>query len=1277
MDKLLKPIKPKRYITGGTGLDFARRILERGAARRLYEPSYGDLIFAVGAAGERGDIMSVLELLENVLDALKNGLGTRGGQLSLYVRGTLSLVRNILSVGGNSPEYRTAAAIYNELCERLSDGVFSEKASENRVEATDALETLREKLRENILLIKNAEKTRSSALSVREYTAAGRVLPAARALGASGFWLLRMAERDPELMKTVKSNRSFLELALRCEELRRRGSELRRGFSVLIANLNERQSDFIGRFIRERGLFSSILKERDGSGADGVLNVPADSASDLKYLAERSSERELNRFFREFYRELGRESRDSNSVRSFYGNAGTVSSVFSSEKDMREFFEAADLKSVERLCEQLSERSQGEVNVLREAEREYERLSEMSEELVKRAFSVLERQVSKEELSWEQIREKIRSSELFREYVMPDVQNVSNELYSADSELVLSFAEFAVNKVRELREVQGGAVPSGISLDTAEKLERILYYGQSEISVKCAEIRRLISTAADHEIKELSRLYAEFTGVGSTERILREMRSAAESVKPENRLEAIRVLLSSAASENAEARTLLTEIADFTAKNGSGSFREILERSGGYSKLEALFTAENGSEYERFSERVGKLFSEYDGRTLTKTLERLRSFSDSRGLLREFESALSETENSSRTEIFSENLSEFEQTAGGLLSVLELCENHSGELPETLVKIAESLEKTRRFESADIRRQTASELAKTLSERSLSEKTEGRYSSELKAISDELSEISSEEQFSSERFSALENKFYELAEKVRLEYSDTPNAGNNLAQSEIKSLRRELYELRNSVLNGTESASVASNASVTSNDVSDIGRFLERISRLSDSVSNTEGVSEMQRLYISRLSELAKTLSERRFSEKSEGRYFSQLKEISEELSEISSEEQFSSERFSALENKLYELAEKTELEYSEAPNARDNAVQSEIRSLRRELYELRNSVLNGTESASVASNASVTSNDVSDIGRFLERISRLSDSVSNTEGVSEMQRLYISRLSELAKTLSKRRFSEKSDTGVRERFTRELFGAFSDSTAVQSIGETLNVLRLAYPYTGSERDLTFLTNFGEYSPADREFSGRLVYGVSELSELSKFSSYSALSNFSNSLNFSNLSREILRERDIEKILPKMSFIALRRNSVERQTTRAERELLIHLTKSANSPTERIFRQTSEQTERTDYSAAELFYTEEYFDSSGSAITVNYAVQPKGFSDNSDEVVGRLSGLKSKLDDVSRQLESVKTSEEEMTKRFMLKSERAVLEKEIKSSIEQDITLAGKRHGIY
>ncbi len=1275
---MLKPIKPKKYITGGAGLDFARKVLERGAARGLYESDLGELVFAAGTVGEREDITSVLELLENVLDALKNGLGTRGGRLSLYVSGTLSLVRNILSVGGNSSEYRAAAAIYNEICERLSGGVVTVKSAENKSadmhnsDNFDDFDDLREKLRETVRLVKNDEKKRSEYSTYSEYTA--RELPAASALGASAGWTLRMAKRDPELLKTVKSNRSFLELALRCEEMRRRSTELRRTFSVLAAALNERQSEFLGRFIRERGLFSSVLREQGGE-----KNSVDRSAEELKYLAEHSSERELSGFFREFYRELRNLD-----MRSSYGSGAASSmlsetSVFTSEKDMREFFETADLKSVERLCERLSEQSRGEVNVLREAEKEYERLSEKSEELVKRAFSVLERQISEENFSWENFREKMRLSEHLKEYVLPNEENISDVLYSADNELVLSFAEFAVNRAREF---QNGSAPRGISLETAEKLEQILYYGQSEISEKCAEIQRLISTA-DRETAELSRLYAEFTGSDSAEGIIREIR-AAESGNPENRLEVVRELLSAAGQENAEAQRISEEIADFTAQFGSISFSEILERSGGYSKLGALFAADR----ERFSERVGELFSEFDGKEDAKTLERLRSLFESRGLLREFERAaravkeqseFSQTENLSSTEEHFENFSEFERTANGFLSVLELCENHGGELSETFVKMAETLEKFRLSQSEDIRRQTASELVKTLSERSFSENSEGRYFSELKAISEELSEISSEEQFSTERFSALESKFYELAEKTELEYSETSTARNSVVQSEIKTLRRELYELRNSVLGGSEVSESAFNAE-------DSRRFFERISRIFDSAKSAPGTNNLPGTsnivpaksvseYVSRLSQLAKTLSERSFSENSEGRYFSELKAIFEELSEISSEEQFSSERLFELESKFYDLAEKTELEYSETPNARDNAVQSEIKTLRRELYELRNSVLGSAEGTFNA-----------DSRQFFERISRIFDSAksaaNNEPGTSnnvpaESVSEYVSRLSQLAKTLSERNFSEKTDAGVRERFTRELYKALSDSAAVQSIGDALNVLRLSFPYAGGEETLTFLPRFEEDFPAGGEFSElseRLVYGVSEMSEFSRLSTYSALSN---SLNFSNISRVILRERDIEKILPKMSFIALRRNSVERQTTRAERELLIRLTKAANSPTERIFRQTSEQTERTDYSAAELFYTEEYFDSSKGAVSVNYAVPPKSFSDNSDEVKGRLSGLKSKLDDVSRQLESVKTSDEEMTKRFMLKSERAVLEKEIKSSIEQDITLAGKRHGIY
>lgn len=121
---------------------------------------------------------------------------------------------------------------------------------------------------------------------------------------------------------------------------------------------------------------------------------------------------------------------------------------------------------------------------------------------------------------------------------------------------------------------------------------------------------------------------------------------------------------------------------------------------------------------------------------------------------------------------------------------------------------------------------------------------------------------------------------------------------------------------------------------------------------------------------------------------------------------------------------------------------------------------------------------------------------------------------------------------------------------------------------------------------------------------------------------------------------------------------------------------SAQILSERISAKLTAADQHLDNIAVELFYTDEYLESGRADTSVNYAF-PAATSGNTDDISDRLGNIRGELESINAEIAGIKRREEEFSREFVTKSESKVFEKELKSSIERDIYLAGKRHGIY
>lgn len=1205
--------------------------------------------------------MSVLELLDTLLGVLKNGIGFRGGRsIFVYARGVLNLAENILQRGGVSEEYRCAVDIYNELKEKLYS--FSDKTS------THELDILKEKVTEAVNSIKSSKTEHLTQIKSNRSNALKTDVISAKAFGAASVGVLRMTARNPELFKSVRSNRAFLELALKCEEKQRRGFKLRRRFSMLVDELSERQTEFLRNFILENGLFSKTIEAGENT------NELNNSKSILEFIANRSSFNELERFFSTFERRISSERHYNTEC----------SKVFSSASEMRKFFKSADIPQLESFAEYLKSNSvqEQESEIMQNALDEYISLTRRLSELLQRTVEMIGQNAELSDYSREKLFENAEFAEIYSEHNSSSKENVTEKIYGENSEFVLSYGEYAVNRVRERGDV-------GAELrKSAEKIERILYYEQSESSLKADKIREIISSAGSEALKEFAEMLREFTG---TDRLSITRCALYEYIGRfalNERLSEAEKLLKHVVRYNSNAEALEGEIERFAENNGSFSFWSVLERLGAADKLTGLYSVNNRT-FERFSEWLESQLS--DNETFSETIELIRAYSETRGLSENFERIISEIKSEKNTpEEYEKAYAEFKRTAENILTLIE---NSESMLEEELAVISEKLERfsgkdladraeiisevERIFSALEEKEQFSSELSERPTQllKDLDEMFSDEKISKTSVLSEIKSLMSNVDEYSNKEQNEFEKSIESAAENIRLVYAQSLIKSKlNTERETVNSLKSELEELKSDFSQKTENSerierfienvlrsfNAVKNKSLTENETADFKRLSEYLERL----NNLNERSDLSRRKFTQ--ELFEAITSDVTEERLNSAFFGN--EIRTELVQKFSDKQTLENEKSANEKTFVEINDETR--FSEYQNKLSKQIDVNYHELNKEYEVLSDMVYRGKEHKEDLNSISErvisrSEQKVSDIiknhlkeQKSLDEIEKRMISSENESNEINEHKFTSSEFSELVmnnKTVS---------LGSSEKFAHEIIKAITYDETAKSISNTLNDIKNVLGTAGiAVFGIKQINSAAKSVVADKTLykAVKNFYGE-HTDELADFIEQKAY----------DYDLFYLRTGDNSEIFQENKLFRFSHDAVSRQIGR---EVTIHTAKAANSPYERIYSRLAEQNERTDYSGAELFYTEEYFDSPHSSVSVNYAVNA-GKAEKSEEVSERLSGLNGKLEDISREIAEVRKSEQEMSTHFVLKSESSILEREIKSSIERDILLAGKRHGV-
>ena len=379
---MLKPIRTVKLKTVGLWLRFARGIMERAASVGSYEMSESELVFAMGAARERDDLMSVLELLDEVLDLIKRGFDRHTNALTIRIINNVGIM---LRRGGFSREYSETLEICGRIFAAVEGRTENFSSSECRKEIHKQLALLRTEHTKQTSVGRRASASRfDRAKALRLFgTVSERETFTLNTLNSG---MLRIMTRNPELLKMLKSDKAFMELSLKNIGNIRRRTERAVSVQRFLGALTEEQTELLEQFAANEDLFREL---REKSSA----------APSLKYLLEHSSERSLSEFFGKLEQRV-------------VGQSVTLSerSYFDSSESMREFFVGAQSSEIERLIKELEKDGlyRSEARTLTDALRLYETETEKRRaadlkltELYRIAETALKRKISAENFSEE------------------------------------------------------------------------------------------------------------------------------------------------------------------------------------------------------------------------------------------------------------------------------------------------------------------------------------------------------------------------------------------------------------------------------------------------------------------------------------------------------------------------------------------------------------------------------------------------------------------------------------------------------------------------------------------------------------------------------------------------------------------------------------------------------------------------------------------------------------------------------------------------------------
>ena len=1399
---MFKPIRTVRLKTVGLGMRFANKITERAAVIGSYELSESELVFAMGAAREKDDLMSVLELLDKVLGLIRRGFDRRVNSIILRIINNVGIM---LGRGGLSVEYFNTAEIYNKISAAVYGKNENFNISECRSEINKQLSVLRS---EQTYHIRGSGHKGFGANALRFFkTVSDRETLTVNTLNSG---LFRVMSRNPELVKMLKQDKTFMELSLKNIGHIHRRTERTVTAQRFYESLTAQQIGLLGKFVVNENLFSE-LRERS-------IDKP-----DLRYLLENSSEKSLAEFFETLKQKIELQSKML-----------SEQSYFNSAEEMREFFVTAQRSDIERLIKTVeTERPHSvEAKILTEAFRLYKektkkpddpkmpdkKMPDNESETVTEIFgnseavlNFVDQITNDENFSAEQFINALNASaelkKIFAEYAW--------ENYRSD-ETLSRYAEYIGNTVPEdgLSDFEGTVIHNDSStisesteahidetnIDETLKMsfadflinsdELVQNFSEADLFETLkqkieSQIRTRLEQSYFNSAEEMKEFFVS-AQLGDIERLIKTLETdRSHSVEVRTLTEALRLYKDKAKRQDNP------KISD----NESETFTEFFRNSEAVlNYVKQKINNENFSA-ERFINALGasselkKVFAEY-ARENYRSDETLRRYAEYIGntvsevKLSDFEQAVIHTGGSTVSESTETHIDEtsmmsfadFLINSGEL--VMKLSEsvknNFLSASPDVISAFAEYLVNTVRdagpgYYSEQIR--MIAEKAENIlyyGDTNFEEKSDGNYSLVFSLISNawnenalQLSELYS--RFTSSRIGSEEilklysylpknnfkavSEFFEAAAQgdkyfldLSKEISDrTHSFSNNIGVFDIFDIKEEsadeydtFYDVlcdmsENTLilllpLAGVNSGNVfgGENTGLTlDNSRNDTVienpeniTFYDVLSEMPENtpelllplagvtggnvfgVENTELAPDNSRNdtvtenyeNISLTDQASALITAAVFAEYLSdtvtgdvtGRYNERTHSLAERLLEILHGEpqntgegisvSRSAEAIDLIYNEWnYDHTQMSEL-YESFTQSFSNREDIYSRLLQSSFADISNSVIVNSAADFLGLNSVISKQ----AEKFFEQIKVLKN-ITNTD-------LYNAE-------------ARDSNLGETLENTSELVFSFADmnsGTSPEQLPTAAVNSDSAFTANELRRIMADLTSFSNVLNR----SERRIYNISQAENKSIVTNkafYNAFTAVFGEAASDNITNSIFSEYFYPgaDITPREFFFTWESENITLFNRMAadkrhngisgffEKRSSDVLTLS-NKITEKF---SAENQSYIDGAAAELFYTDEYFERSVSGAagsqTVNYAFPAAAASGGSDEVSEKIGNIREAIDNINTEIVGIRQREEENSREFVKKSEQKIFEKELKTSIERDIYLAGKRHGIY
>lgn len=1242
---MLKPIKTVRLKTVGLGVRFARKITQRAAVLGSCDLSENELVFAMSAARERDDLMTVLELLDEVLDLIRRGFDRHTAPLSMRIINNIGI---ILSRGGFSKEYFTALQIYNKISSAVTGKGNTENFnySECRTEIQNTLSVLRSeqsgKNRGNVTAFDRA-KTLNTFKKVSE-----RETVTLNTLNSGVF---KITARNPELLKMIKTDKIFTELSLKnIGNIRRRAE---RGLSVrrFLEVLTKDQAELLERFISEdRNLFPELRTAGIGKQYD------------LKYLLENSSGKSLSEFFGTIRKTLEEHHETLMRGRVSEKNVQKSESYFDSVEQMREFFSGAKKFEIERLIKELNKNSlyRKEADTLTEALRVYgvneinsekrRTAEEKSAELFRIAEAALKRKLREENFSGERFIAELESShelkKIFADYAWENYRSEDTLKRFAeftDDELTISAEDLfdtpnrtvvlrgnapgssentvsSVDSVTGTREkpefpVSGNSVISGsggrlTAGETAKEKFADFFIRSGEINLKFSEsVKNSFINASSDVAAAFAEYLVNTVREDSFNYFSEQVRSLAE--KAEN------ILYYGGSDLEKQSSETLSLI--------SGSWNECAPQ---LTELYTGFTQPGGSKNYYFDE-IMKLYSYLPKTNYTAVSEFFEAAAQgdayfielSKEILSKSAVIPGDLNNSGDPGDFSgEPNGDIEYTFYDALTEI------SGDISEDPLTLL--------FPLAGI---DNGNFSWNNTEKSSPDNTGGADHAESGGFP-----LFIDNGYFSGNDTAENPSYYSAGRDILINRITDAFAASTTLFSEYLSGNFTGKESPNTAastmlfsgyLPGKESPDTAA-------EIDGINGASEKLGRIKKFSDRLETVLHDERSNNREKSEKALELIHREWRENSGilSKLYAEFKQTQTAGSHSRTYSRNDPERTV----NILETEKKTETDSSAVTVGIGIGGFSERV---KKLFE------RSLEAKTVFAGENSQSESV--FGREFEHI--IKETVSETVKTADQRLIFAEKLSGLTPVLS----------GV---YNRAEFPVYNINT-----GDHGN-----FDQAGNNRAThkSIVTDKKFYN-ALKAFNGGGFYAGNTAADADPDTANSIFSeNF-----YLSYSAPVTGTGEYFFTWENESVTLFNRVSADK-IHRITNGFLEKRSSAVLAFSERISEKISEENRRSEYNTAvELFYTDEYFESASNGRTVsgtpmNYALSAAA-PDNPDDISEKLGNIREAIGSINAEITQLKQREEEQTREFVTKNEQKVFERELKSSIERDIYLAGKRHGIY